>query len=48
VLGYAPAVVYVSGQPYRDSPLILTLEYAPMFAWRLAGYAGFQSGNLNF
>lgn len=33
VLGYAPVVAYAAGQPYRDSPLILTLEYAPVYAW---------------
>jgi hypothetical protein len=26
-------VAYAAGQPYRDSPLILALEYAPVFAW---------------
>ena len=33
VLGYAPVVVYAAGQPYRDSPFILLLEYAPVLAW---------------
>jgi hypothetical protein len=33
VLGYAPVVEYAAGQPYLDSPLILALEYAPVFAW---------------
>ncbi len=33
VLGYAPVVAYAAGQPYRDSPFILALEYAPVFAW---------------
>jgi hypothetical protein len=33
VLGYAPMVAYAAGQPYRDSPLILALEYAPVFPW---------------
>jgi len=33
VLGYAPVVAYAAGQPYRDSPLILALEYAPVLAW---------------
>ncbi|MGH9357447.1 MAG: hypothetical protein ACRD10_15080 [Terriglobia bacterium] len=33
VLGYAPVIAYSAGQPYRDSPLILTLEYAPTLVW---------------
>jgi hypothetical protein len=33
VLGYAPVVSYAVGQPYRDSPFILLLEYAPVLAW---------------
>jgi hypothetical protein len=33
VLGYAPVVAYAAGQPYRDSPLILALEYAPVLLW---------------
>jgi hypothetical protein len=33
VLGYAPVVAYTAGQPYRDSPFILALEYAPVFGW---------------
>ncbi len=33
VLGYSPVVAYAAGQPYRDSPLILALEYAPVYAW---------------
>ncbi len=33
VLGYAPVVVYAAGQPYRDSPLILVLEYVPVLVW---------------
>ena len=33
VLGYAPVVAYAAGQPYVDSPFILALEYAPVFAW---------------
>ncbi len=33
VLGYAPVVAYAAGQPYRNSPLILALEYAPVLAW---------------
>jgi len=35
VLGYAPVVAYAAGQPYRDSPFILLLEYAPVLAWLL-------------
>jgi hypothetical protein len=33
VLGYSPLVAYAAGGPYQDSPLILTLEYAPLFVW---------------
>jgi alpha-1,6-mannosyltransferase len=33
VLGYAPVVAYAAGQPYRDSPFILALEYVPVFLW---------------
>ncbi|MGH9396388.1 MAG: hypothetical protein ACRD18_06000 [Terriglobia bacterium] len=33
LLGYAPVVVYAAGQPYRDSPFILLLEYGPVIAW---------------
>ena len=32
-LGYAPVVAYAAGQPYRNSPLILVLEYAPVLLW---------------
>jgi alpha-1,6-mannosyltransferase len=32
-LGYAPVVAYVAGQPYRNSPLILVLEYLPVLLW---------------
>ena len=32
-LGYAPVVAYAAGQLYADSPLILALEYVPVFAW---------------
>jgi hypothetical protein len=35
VLGYAPVVAYAAGQPHRDSPFILLLEYAPALAWLL-------------
>lgn len=43
VLGYAPLIAYTAGGPYRDSPLILVLEYAPVYlclatkVWREAG-----------
>lgn len=33
VLGYAPVVAYAAGQPYRDSPFILALEYTPVLVW---------------
>lgn len=33
VLGYSPVVTYAAGGPYRDSPLLLALEYAPVYAW---------------
>jgi len=33
VLGYAPVVAYAAGQPYRDAPLILVLEYLPVLLW---------------
>ncbi len=33
VLGYAPVVAYAAGLPYRDSPLILSLEYGPVCLW---------------
>jgi len=33
VLGYSPIVTYLAGGQYSDSPLVLTLEYAPVFAW---------------
>jgi len=33
VLGYAPVVAYTAGGSYQDSPLMLILEYAPVFAW---------------
>jgi len=32
-LGYAPVVAYAAGQPYRDLPLILVLEYLPVLLW---------------
>jgi len=33
VLGYSPLIAYTAGGPYRDSPLILVLEYVPVLAW---------------
>ena len=33
VLGYSPVVAYASGQPYRDSPFVLALEYVPVYMW---------------
>jgi hypothetical protein len=33
VFGFAPVVAYAAGQPYRDSPFILLLEYAPVLVW---------------
>ncbi len=33
VLGYAPVIPYAAGGLYKDSPLMLVLEYLPVFAW---------------
>ncbi len=33
VLGYAPLVGYFAHGAYADSPLILAIEYIPVFAW---------------
>jgi alpha-1,6-mannosyltransferase len=33
VLGYSPVVAYAAGRPYRNSPLMLALEYIPVIAW---------------
>jgi hypothetical protein len=33
LLGYSPVIAYAAGQPYRDSPFILALEYAPVYLW---------------
>ncbi len=33
VLGYSPVIAYAAGQPYRDSPFMLAVEYAPVCAW---------------
>ena len=40
VLGYAPVVAYAAGQPYRDSPFILALEYVPVYLWLGIALAG--------
>jgi alpha-1,6-mannosyltransferase len=40
-LGYAPVVAYAAGQPYKDSPFILALEYAPVYVW--LAFEGWQS-----
>ncbi len=32
-LGYSPVVAYAAGQAYRNSPLMLMLEYAPVYGW---------------
>ncbi|MBZ5563483.1 MAG: hypothetical protein LAP13_13815 [Acidobacteriia bacterium] len=51
VLGYAPVVAYAAGQPYRDSPFIVALEYAPVYVWlaweglRALGKAKMETGN---
>ena len=37
VLGYSPVVAYAAGQPYRDSPFILALEYVPVYLWLAIG-----------
>lgn len=42
VLGYAPVVAYAAGQPYIHSPLILALEYTPVFLW--LAYQGWREG----
>ncbi len=42
VLGYSPVVAYAAGQPYKDSPFILALEYAPVLTWlAFEGWRGF-------
>jgi alpha-1,6-mannosyltransferase len=40
-LGYSPVVAYAAGQPYRDSPFILALEYVPVYLW--LGFEGWRS-----
>jgi len=41
VLGYAPVVAYAAGQPCRDSPSILALEYVPVYLW--LAYEGWRA-----
>lgn len=41
VLGYSPVVAYSAGQPYIHSPLMLALEYVPVYLW--LGYEGWRS-----
>lgn len=41
VLAYSPVVAYAAGQSYRDSTLILALEYAPVLLW--LGFEGWRS-----
>jgi len=41
VLGYAPVIPYAAGQPFRDSPVILALEYVPVYLW--LGYEGLRT-----
>lgn len=43
VLGYAPVIAYAAGQPYRDSRLVLALEYTPVILW--FAYEGCRSLN---
>jgi len=45
VLGYAPVVAYAAGQAYRDSTVILLLEYAPVLAWLV--YEGLRANAIN-
>lgn len=33
VLGYAPVIPYAAGQPFRDSPFLLLVEYLPVYAF---------------
>ncbi len=37
ILGYSPVVAYSAGQPYRDSPVMLALEYVPAYLWLAHG-----------
>jgi hypothetical protein len=36
VLGYSPVVTYAAGQGFHNSPLMLGLEYAPVYVWLVA------------
>lgn len=36
VLGYAPVIAYTAGFQYKDSPLVLALEYGPVYVWLAA------------
>jgi hypothetical protein len=33
VLAYTPAIVFGAGEPLKNSILMLSLEYGPVFAW---------------
>jgi len=44
-LGYAPVVAYAAGQAYRDSTVILLLEYTPVLAWLV--YEGLRANAIN-
>jgi alpha-1,6-mannosyltransferase len=46
VLGYAPLVAYSAGFAYKDSPLILALEYAPVLAWLIVSGVLSTAGSL--
>jgi hypothetical protein len=44
VLGYAPVAAYAAGQPYRDPPFILALEYVPVYLWlAVEGWRGVRN-----
>jgi hypothetical protein len=34
VLAYSPAITFGAGEPLRNSLLILSLEYGPVYVWR--------------
>jgi alpha-1,6-mannosyltransferase len=36
VLGYSPVAAYAAGSAYRNSPLMLGLEYLPVYVWLAA------------
>jgi hypothetical protein len=40
-LGYGPVIAYSAGQPYRDSPLVVALEYTPACLW--LAYEGWRT-----